>query len=160
MIRLPAPSMLQRGSLAVLLALGGMSAARAQMTAQPPLETVTLNAGVYRIEAEVAFTEPTRETGLMFRRQMAANHGMLFVFPGDGQECMWMKNTLLPLSVAFIDARGVIRNIEEMAPQTENAHCSAGLVRYALEMNRGWFSGKRLGPGDRLQGIEKAPAAR
>jgi uncharacterized protein len=156
----PRPSLSVQCGMAAVLALAIVLSSHAQTAAQPPLEQVTLNAGVYRIEAEVAYSDATRQIGLMFRRQMAANHGMLFVFPHDVQECMWMKNTLLPLSVAFIDAQGVIRNIGDMVPQTETPHCSAVPVRYALEMNRGWFSGRRIAPGERLQGLDRAPPAR
>jgi len=147
-----------RRRLALFVAALTVSAsAAAQTAAQAPLPTIELSAGLYRIEAEVANAEQSREIGLMFRRTMAANHGMLFVFTRDTLECMWMKNTLLPLSVAFIDAAGVIRNIEDMAPQTEDTHCSAGPVRFALEMNRGWFAAKGIKAGARLQGLDKAP---
>ena len=116
--------------------------------------------GMYRIEAEVAVTESTRERGLMFREKMPANHGMLFVFPTARTECMWMKNTVMPLSVAFLDSRGVIVNVDEMQAKTLNSHCSVGLVRYALEMNAGWFEQHGFAAGAQLQGLEKAPLAR
>lgn len=116
-----------------------------------------LGMGMYRIEAEVAATDATRQRGLMFREKMPDNHGMLFVFPTTHQECMWMKNTLLPLSVAFLDDHGVIVNVEEMAPQTLNNHCSAKPVRFALEMNAGWFKQRGFGPGTALRGLERAP---
>lgn len=125
-----------------------------------PFPEMDLAMGIYRIEAEVAATDGTRQRGLMFREKMPANHGILFVFPESRQECMWMKNTLLPLSVAFLDDKGVIVNIEEMAPQTLNNHCSAGPIRFALEMNAGWFKQHGFGPGITLHGLERAPLSR
>jgi len=123
---------------------------------QPPLPTVQLQIGLYLVKAEVAATYGTRMQGLMQREKMAANEGMLFVFPDRDKQCMWMKNTLLPLSVAFIDDSGVILNVEDMQPQTENSHCSAKPARYALEMNLGWFKSKNLKPGTKISGLEKA----
>lgn len=125
-----------------------------------PFPEMELGMGMYRIEAEVAASEENRELGLMFREKMAANHGMLFVFPAAQRECMWMKNTLLPLSVAFLDDRGVIVNVEEMQAKTLNNHCSTKPVRFALEMNAGWFKQRGFGPGMQLQGLERAPLPR
>src|ERR1044072_7923811 len=123
--------------LSALAFSGVMIAGHAQ---QPPqFETMSLTAGRHVIKAGVALTQEQREYGLMFRQKIGPNEGMLFLFPGPGSSvCMWMKNTLLPLSVAFIDEKGVIVNIEDMAPQTLDAHCAAKPVRYALEMRRGW----------------------
>jgi uncharacterized membrane protein (UPF0127 family) len=134
---------------AILCALG------AQAEAQMP--RIDLSIGMYRIEAEVAANQPNRMQGLMQRRAMGAHQGMLFVFPQPARHCMWMKNTYLPLSVAFLDAEGRILNIEDMQPQTEDNHCAAGPARFALEMNQGWFAAKGIKPGTRLNGIEKAP---
>jgi hypothetical protein len=116
-----------------------------------------LSAGFYRIEAEVAADQANRMQGLMQRRSMAANQGMLFVFPQADRHCMWMRNTLLPLSVAFLDEQGRILNIEDMKPQTDTSHCAAGPARFALEMNLGWFSGKGLKTGQRINGVDKSP---
>jgi uncharacterized membrane protein (UPF0127 family) len=121
---------------------------------------VDLTAGMYRIEAEVAFNEPGRERGLMFRKEMAPQHGMLFVFDRAAQHCMWMRNTLLPLSVAFLDDQGRIINVEEMAAQTDDNHCAAKPAKYALEMNAGWFKSRGFGAGTAISGIDKAPPAR
>lgn len=123
------------------------------------LPSIDLAAGFHRIEAEVAHTPETRARGLMHRREMAPQRGMLFVFTYEGPHCMWMKNTLLPLAVAFLDAEGRIINIEEMRPQTETNHCAARPARYALEMNAGWFAQRGLKPGDRIGGVERAPRA-
>ena len=117
------------------------------------LPTVQLNAGMYLIRAEVAADIPTRARGLMFRREMPSNAGMLFIFDEPGSQCMWMKNTLIPLSVAFLDDEGRIINIEDMAPQTEDSHCAREPARYALEMNHGWFAARGIKPGTRLGGI-------
>jgi hypothetical protein len=114
---------------------------------------VALTAGINQIHAEVAATAAAREQGLMYRRSLPLNGGMLFDFERPAEKvCMWMKNTLIPLSVAFMDNDGVILNIEDMQPQTETNHCSAPnkAVRYALEMDVGWFAQKHIGPGDRV----------
>jgi uncharacterized membrane protein (UPF0127 family) len=123
---------------------------------QPQLPVVQLNAGMHLIRAEVAADYGSRMTGLMFRATMPTNAGMLFVFDEAQQQCMWMKNTLLPLSVAFIDDSGTIINVEDMAPQTEDSHCAKRPARYALEMNRGWFAARGIKPGTRLGGIPGA----
>ena len=125
-------------------------------SAQPPLPAVQLQSGLYLIKAEVAAEFGTRMVGLMMREKMAANDGMLFVFPGRDTQCMWMKNTLLPLSVAFIEEDGTILNIEDMKPQTETSHCSVKPARYALEMNQGWFKTRNIKAGTKILGLEKA----
>jgi uncharacterized protein len=117
------------------------------------MPVVQLNAGMYLIRAEVAADFNTRARGLMFRASMPQNVGMLFIFDEAGAQCMWMKNTLLPLSVAFIDDAGNIINIADMQPQTENSHCASRPARYALEMNKGWFAAKGIKPGSRIGGI-------
>lgn len=115
----------------------------------PHFPETDLNIGLYVIKAEVAATPAQREQGLMFRTEMAPNEGMVFIFEQPASVCMWMKNTLLPLSVAFIDGSGRIVNIEDMKPQTLDSHCSKKdtLVRYALEMNLDWFKKKNIKPG-------------
>jgi hypothetical protein len=114
---------------------------------QPQLPVVQLNAGMHLIHAEVAADYGSRMTGMMFRATMPPNAGMLFVFDTDERQCMWMKNTLIPLSVAFIDEHGAIINVEE------KSHCATRPSRYALEMNRGWFAARGIKPGTRLGGI-------
>ncbi len=128
--------------------------------AAPELPVIELTAGMHRIEAEVANTQETRMRGLMMRQSMPAHRGMLFVFDADGSHCMWMKNTLLPLAVAFLDGQGRILNVEEMQPRTEDNHCATKPARYALEMNSQWFSKRGLGAGTPLLGIERAPPPR
>jgi hypothetical protein len=114
---------------------------------------VQLNAGMHLIRAEVVSDYATRAQGLMHRKSLASNAGMLFIFDDQAVHCMWMKNTLIPLSVAFIDERGAIVNIEDMEPHSEASHCAAQPVRYALEMNRGWFAQRGIKPGTRLGGV-------
>ncbi|MFT3850685.1 MAG: DUF192 domain-containing protein [Propionivibrio sp.] len=125
--------------------------------AQTPMPRMELTAGFYRIVSEIAANQKDRMQGLMHRRSMQANEGMLFVFPQEDRHCMWMRNTFLPLSVAFLDAKGRILNIEDMEPQTEDNHCAAAPARYALEMNKGWFAGKGIAPGQNIGGVEKSP---
>jgi uncharacterized protein len=138
----------------LLLALCTLSAfhARAQMP------EITLTIAGHKLVAEVAATDPQRMQGLMYRRIMPENRGMLFVFSEDDKHAMWMKNTFLPLSVAFIDGQGVITNIEDMKPHTEDAHGAVRPVRYALEMNLGWFAKRGIKAGAKIEGLEKAPA--
>ena len=112
-----------------------------------------LSIGVYAIKAEVAITPAEREQGLMRREKMALNEGMVFVFDASGQVCMWMKDTLLPLSVAFIDEKGVIINIEDMKAQTLDSHCGKKPALYALEMNLGWFKQRNIKPGSMVSGL-------
>ncbi len=116
------------------------------------LPRVQLGAGIHVIQAQVALTPSQHRTGLMFRQTMAPSEGMLFIFQGARQQCLWMKNTLLPLSAAFVADDGRIVNIEDMVPGSLDRHCSTAPVRFVLEMNRGWFSQRGIGPGFRLQG--------
>jgi hypothetical protein len=149
--------MLRKLIPSLLLAVVAVAPLRAGAQEMPAIE---LTAGIHRIEAEVAVTQPDRMRGLMNRKTMAPQKGMLFVFDRMAQHCMWMRNTLLPLSVAFLDEQGRIINVEEMQPQTDDNHCAAKPARYALEMNAGWFKTRGLGVGTPLNGIQKAPSAR
>jgi len=125
----------------------------AQEARQPQqLPVISLRAGMHIIKAQVAQTPQEQQTGLMWRKSMGSNEGMLFVFPQARQQCFWMKNTLLPLSIAFIADDGSIVNVDEMLPQTEKSHCSSAPVRYVLEMNKGWFKQHGMGAGQRLHG--------
>lgn len=126
-------------------------------TSVAEMPRMDLAAGFHRIDVEVAADQGSRMQGLMQRRTMAPNQGMLFVFPQTARHCMWMRNTFLPLSVAFLDDEGRILNIEDMQPQTEINHCAAGAARFALEMNIGWFAAKGFKAGARIVGIERAP---
>lgn len=119
---------------------------------QMNLPRVKLTAGMHVIDAQVAAAPDQRMTGLMHRKEMPQNEGMLFVFEQPSQQCFWMKNTLLPLAIAFIADDGTIVNLDEMKPQTLDSHCSAKPVRYVLEMNTGWFARKGIKAGAKLSG--------
>lgn len=136
-------------SIAVVFLFAGLSFGVSAQT----LRTVTLGAGMYKIQAEVADTEQSRETGLMFRKSLAPYAGMLFVFDNAQPYCFWMKNTLVPLSVAFVSETGEIVNIEDMKPLSEASHCATKPVIYALEMNQGWFRSKGIRAGQKLEGL-------
>jgi uncharacterized membrane protein (UPF0127 family) len=116
------------------------------------LAAITLSTGMHAIRAEVARTPEERSIGLMFRKTMPTNDGMLFIFEQPGVQCFWMKNTLLPLSVAFVADDGSIANIEAMKPQTLDSHCSVKPVRFVLEMNDGWFAKRGIKPGMKIRG--------
>ncbi|HJW03444.1 MAG TPA: DUF192 domain-containing protein [Azospira sp.] len=136
--------------------LGALLAGTA-LAAAADMPRTDLTAGFHRIEAEVALNQADRMQGLMQRTQMAPNHGMLFIFPQAARHCMWMKNTLIPLSVAFLDDSGHIINIRDMQPQTENNHCADKDARFALEMNQGWFAAKGIKAGASIGGVDRLP---
>lgn len=138
------------GLLGAALVLG--SSAFAQNAPQTDLPRVQLSAGIHLLDVQVAATNTQRMVGLMHRKEMPANEGMLFVFEQAAQQCFWMKNTLLPLSAAFVADDGTIVNLADMKPQTTDSHCSAKPVRYVLEMNQGWFVKKGLKDGSKLRG--------
>jgi uncharacterized protein len=121
------------------------------------LPVIRLSAGAGNLDVEVASNKSQRSLGLMNRTSMPESRGMLFVYPAPAYFCMWMKNTKIPLSVAFIDAQGQVINIEDMAPQTETNHCTQRNATYALEANRGWFAKHGVVAGSQIIGLEKAP---
>ncbi len=129
----------------------------AMAIAQAALPTITLRAGMFSIQAEVARSPAERAQGLMFRTKMDTHAGMLFIFEAATEQCFWMKNTPLPLSIAFLADDGAIVNIADMAPQTETSHCSVKPVRYALEMNQGWFDKRGIKAGQRITGGPFSP---
>src|SRR3954464_13011193 len=132
-----------------------LQAALAYAQPQPQLPTTQLTAGMHLIRAEVAADFTDRMQGLMYRESLAPNAGMLFVFEENATHCMWMKNTLIPLSVAFIDERGAIVNIADMEPHSEQSHCASAPSLFALEMMRGWFAQRGIKPGTKLGGLER-----
>lgn len=134
------------------LALMVWAPSHAQESAQLNLPRTKITAGMYLIDAQVAATPQQRSTGLMFRPQMPASEGMLFVFEQPSEQCFWMKNTLLPLTAAFVADDGTIVNLADMKPQTTDSHCSRRPVRYVLEMNLGWFEKKGIKAGSKLSG--------
>ena len=137
---------------AAALAAAAVLAPALAQEPQTNLPRVQLSVGMYQIDAQVAQTSDEHMTGLMFRKEMPQHEGMLFVFEEPSKQCFWMKNTLLPLSAAFIADDGTLVNVEDMKPQTLDSHCSAKPVRYVLEMNQGWFAKKGIKPGARLSG--------
>jgi uncharacterized membrane protein (UPF0127 family) len=128
--------------------------------AHADLPEVTLTVAGHKATAEVASNDAQRSAGLMHRRMLPENRGMLFIFPDVAMHGMWMMNTYVPLSVAFLDREGRIINVEDMQPQTQNSHTAAKPAKYALEMNLGWFAKRGIKPGTKVEGIEKAGAAR
>jgi uncharacterized membrane protein (UPF0127 family) len=136
-----------------LLALSAtlLSFAQAQ-EAQSNLQRTRITAGMYQIDAQIAQTPVERQTGLMFRKEMPQAEGMIFVFEQSATQCFWMKNTLLPLTAAFVADDGRIVNLVDMKPMTEDSHCSKEPVRFVLEMNQGWFAHKNIKEGSKLGG--------
>ncbi|MEX3629384.1 MAG: DUF192 domain-containing protein [Burkholderia sp.] len=146
--------------VALALAAGGIAPALAQSNGIPPgakqsseFPRVKLRAGMYVIDAAVAANEADREQGLMYRSKLAPNEGMLFVFDENAVHCFWMKNTLIPLSIAFIRADGTVTDIDEMQAETTDNHCPRNNGVYALEMSKGWFTAKGIKPGMKLEGL-------
>ena len=152
--RAPLPSSRRswvKGSLLALsLALAGWNGHAQQP--QTDLPRVQLRAGMHLIQAQVASTPAQRSTGLMWRRDMPANEGMLFVFERLGTQCFWMQNTLLPLTAAFVADDGTVVNLADMTPLSSESHCSAQPVRFVLEMHQGWFAKRGIQAGHRLAG--------
>ena len=139
----------RRFAAVAALFAAGLAAAQGE---PQKLAQVKLTAGIHVINAELATTPREREIGLMMRPSMAASDGMLFVFERPAQQCFWMRNTLIPLSIAFVADDGSVVNIDDMAPETLDGHCSAKPVRFALEMNKGWFAKRGIKPGSKLRG--------
>lgn len=133
-----------------LAAVASLSAAQDQPQTQLP--RVKLSAGMYQIDAQVAATPDQRTVGLMFRKEMPQHEGMLFAFEFPSTQCFWMRNTLIPLTAAFVADDGTIVNLVDMKPRSEDSHCSAKAVRYVLEMNQGWFAKRGIKAGARLAG--------
>jgi uncharacterized protein len=136
-------------SLLITVTLG----ASAQEGPQLNLQRIKLSAGMHQIDTQLAMTPIERQIGLMNRPTMPAHEGMLFVFEQPTKQCFWMKNTLLPLTAAFVADDGTIVNLEDMKPQTLESHCSTKEVRYVLEMNQGWFAKRGIKAGSKLSGV-------
>lgn len=154
---LPAPVAERRArpaaaALRAALLVGALCAATVGAQPQPALPRIELQAGIHLIRAEVAADHQTRARGLMFRERLGPNEGMLFVFQQKDRQCFWMRNTLIPLSIAFVEDDGSIVNIADMQPRSDDSHCSAQPVRFALEMEQGWFAKRGVKAGARLSG--------
>jgi uncharacterized membrane protein (UPF0127 family) len=142
-----------RALLACVISFGALISLT-PLAAQEPqtnLQRTVIHAGMFQIDAQIANTPQQRQIGLMFRKDMPTHEGMLFIFDEPQKQCFWMKNTLLPLSAAFIDDDGGIVNLVDMQPQSTDSHCSEKPVRYVLEMNQGWFAKKKIGKGYKLK---------
>nr|WP_315479352.1 DUF192 domain-containing protein [uncultured Rhodoferax sp.] len=140
------------GSYLAALCLALAGPALAQAPPQTNLPRVKLTAGMHLIDAQVAQTSDQRTIGLMFRKDMPQHEGMLFIFEQPSGLCFWMKNTLLPLTAAFVADDGTIVNLADMKPQTTDSHCASKPVRYVLEMNQGWFAKRGFKAGSKLGG--------
>ena len=145
---------------AIALPLSFFAASAYAQDAPTEFAVIQLSAGIHLIRAEVAVEPSQREKGLMFRPHLGTNQGMVFLFDEPAVQCMWMKNTLIPLSVAFIGEDGRVLNIENMQPQTEASHCAVHPARYALEMNEGWFAKYGVTAGVKITGLPKPPTSR
>lgn len=143
--------------LGVLLWLAAPRLAQAQDGPQARLQTIDLTAGMHVIRAELAITPAQQATGMMFRTEMPGNEGMLFVNDDLGVRCFWMRNTLIPLTIAFLADDGTIVNLADMQARSEASHCSAQPVRYALEMRQGWFAKRGIKAGAKLRGKPFTP---
>ena len=148
----PRAAAFTRTLLLALALLGCVWPLQAQDRPQPRLETTAITAGIHLIRAELAITPDQQAMGMMWRREMADNEGMLFVNADSSVRCFWMRNTLVALSIAFIAEDGSIVNIADMQPLSEQSHCSNKPVRFALEMRQGWFARKGIKPGLKLRG--------
>lgn len=140
--------------------LAALVFAQSGLVAGAQLPEIPLAVESHKLVVEVAATEEARAQGLMHRRILPENRGMLFVFREPAQHAMWMMNTYVPLSVAFLDERGRIINIADMQPHTRDTHAAAKPAKFALEVNRGWFAKRSIKPGARIEGLERAPPAR
>lgn len=141
------------GSILTLLLLFFYAPLWAQSKPQLDLPRGALSINTIQIQVQVATTPEQQSTGLMWRTEMSANDGMLFVFPKSAIQCFWMRNTYLPLSVAFIADDGQIINIVDMQPLSLDDHCSISPARYVLEMHQGWFNRNQISPGDIIHGL-------
>ncbi len=129
----------------------------AQNGPQPRLPAIELTTHIHVIQAEVAHTAQEQMLGLMYRQSMGSHEGMLFIYDRLEIRCFWMRNTLIPLTIAFITDDGTIVNTRDMQPETENTHCSNHPVRFALEMNQGWFMERGIKAGSKVQGLPNPP---
>mgnify|MGYP003840520281 FL=1 len=131
----------------------------AQSGPQPTLPAIELRIGTKKITAEVADEDHERAAGLMFRKSLASDSGMLFVMDDSGPVGFWMKNTEVPLTIAYIDPAGVIKELHDLQPRNEKPVPSRfPNIAYALEMPQGWFTKNNIWPGERLEGLPKPTA--
>jgi uncharacterized protein len=149
-------SLLDRFAAIRVLAGAALLAGGLAAHADASFQKSQIKIGPHPLKVEVAASEPERMQGLMFRKSLGKDDGMLFIFDEAAYHSMWMKNTLIPLSVAFVDASGDILNILDMEPQTLDTHTASGPARYAIETNKGWFTQKKIKAGDKVTGLPKS----
>jgi uncharacterized protein len=159
-VRFSVHSWMARFLMAAVLPIAALAAGQALAQEMPPgakqpdqFPHVKLTVGMFVINAGVAANEQDREQGLMYRTELAPNEGMLFAFDVNAVHCFWMKNTLIPLSIAFMRADGTITDIDEMQAETTDNHCPRNNGVYALEMSKGWFESKGITPGMKIDGL-------
>ncbi len=140
------------GTACSLLLAGSLASAQSNPGPQMGLARTTLTAGMHRLDVQLAQTPDQRQIGLMWRKDMPVHEGMLFVFEQASTQCFWMRNTLIPLTAAFVEDDGTIVNLADMQPQSDDSHCSSKPVRFVLEMNQGWFAKRQIKPGFKLGG--------
>ena len=112
---------------------------------------------MHLLDVQLAQTPLERQIGLMFRKDMPQHEGMLFIFEQPATQCFWMRNTLIPLTAAFLADDGTIVNLADMKPQSDDSHCSNKPVRLVLEMNQGWFARRGIRAGYKLTGTPFKP---
>ncbi|MBC3875778.1 DUF192 domain-containing protein [Undibacterium flavidum] len=142
-----------------MITLATAAESNTKSNAESNLKRQQFQIGTQKLEAELALSAEERQRGLMFRESLAENQGMMFQFAHADYYCMWMKNTLIPLSIAFIDEQGKIINIEEMQANNEQTTCAKSKARYALEMNAGWYSQRQIMVGQEVEGLPLAESA-
>jgi uncharacterized protein len=135
-----------------LMLAGSPASAQSNPGPQMGLARTQLTAGMHRLDVQLAQTPEQHQIGLMWRKDMPAHEGMLFVFEQASTQCFWMRNTLIPLTAAFVEDDGTIVNLADMQPQSDDSHCSSKPVRFVLEMNQGWFAKRQIKPGYKLGG--------
>ena len=149
---LPSPRLRWMRACLLWLAVGLSMQALAQQ-AQTNLPRTKLSAGMHMLDVQLAQTPQERQIGLMFRKEMPQHEGMLFVFEQPATQCFWMRNTLIPLTAAFVADDGTIVNLADMKPLSDDSHCSTKPVRFVLEMNQGWFAKRNIAAGYKLGGV-------
>ena len=138
--------------LALVISTAILTSVIAQGVPQTQLPRTTLNAGMHLMQVQLAQNYEQRQIGLMWRKEMPQNEGMLFVFEQASVQCFWMRNTLIPLAAAFVADDGTVVNLADMKPMSDESHCSTKPVRFVLEMNQGWFAKRNIQAGYKLTG--------
>ena len=138
--------------LVAVMSFSASAQVSAQASPQTNLARANLSAGMHLIQVQLAQNFEQRQIGLMWRKEMPQNEGMLFIFEQPAEQCFWMRNTLLPLTAAFVADDGTSVNLVDMKPMSDDSHCSKKPVRFVLEMNQAWFSKRNIQAGFKLTG--------